>query len=123
MTKPNLNPIDLQIQPYSRNKENSNPVRLSIPTKTQEIILQQKPMHAGMHTQTCAHNTHEHATITNIKMKGINDHWSLIPLNINGLNSPIKKDTGQQSGCINRIHHSAASKQYTLSTKADITSK
>ena len=28
---------------------------------------------------------------TKKKMTGINNHWSLISLNINGLNSPIKR--------------------------------
>ena len=37
-------------------------------------------------TQTLLH-THTHTQIIN----GINNHWSLISLNINGLNSPIKR--------------------------------
>ena len=33
----------------------------------------------------------KHTNSTTKKVTGVNNHWSLISLNVNGLNSPIKK--------------------------------
>ena len=55
-------------------------------------------------------------------MTGVIDHWSLISLNINGLNSPIKRHR-LEIGYENRIQHSAVYKKHTSTTKTDIYSE
>jgi hypothetical protein len=42
-----------------------------------------------------------HTTTNDNKIKGINYHWSLTSLNINGLNSPIERHR-QMNGCQNQ---------------------
>ena len=61
-----------------------NPRKITSSKETQEISnsILAKTREARMHT---------HTTTTNIKITGINNHWSLISLNINDLNSPIKR--------------------------------
>ena len=75
----------------------------STPAKTKEGKHTSVHVHASAHTRACAHtdtHTHTHTTTTtttstttttNIKIIGIDNHWSLISLNINDLNSPIKR--------------------------------
>jgi hypothetical protein len=58
-------------------------------------------------------------TINHHKVVGINSQWLLMFLNINGLN---KQNTHKQNGCENRIHHSAAPKKQTSTSRIDITS-
>jgi hypothetical protein len=50
---------------------------------TKLIISQQTQAHTFTHT-------HTHSTTSNNRITGTNNHWSLISLNNNGLNSPIK---------------------------------
>ena len=68
-----------------KNKINSNPGKITTSKKTQEISNSIPAKIWEAHTQT---NTYTH---TNNKITGINNHWSLISLNINGLNSSIKR--------------------------------
>ena len=64
---------------------------------------------------------HTH-TNTTILITGISNYWSLISLNIDGYNSPIKRH--RLMGWIkNKIHYSAAYKKHTSATKIDITSE
>jgi hypothetical protein len=83
MTKPNLKnclSTNSALQKILEGKSNTRIV--TTPKKTQEInnSTPAKPKE----------NTHTHRTTINIKITKI-DHWSLIFLNINGLNFPIKR--------------------------------
>ena len=76
---------------------------LSINPALQEII-EGKPQPRNPTTPTIAQTSDnpppiqlkegKHTNTTTKKITGVNIHWSLILLNINGLNSPIKKGTG-----------------------------
>ena len=83
-TKPNSNSIYLATQPYRGSwKENSNTRKVPAPKKGQDIKhLTTKPKGEN-------HKHIKPPTKTNIS--GTNSHLSLISLNINGLNSPIKR--------------------------------
>jgi hypothetical protein len=91
MTKPYLNAFPLT-QPCRRfQEEKSNAMRLTKLKKTQEINyftplkpVEDKTTHMRMHS-------HTHSTKTNIKITGIKIHWSLISLNIKGLNFPTHR--------------------------------
>ena len=76
--------VYLSIQPYRRSwKENSNTRKVPTPKKGQHIKhLTTKPKGEN-------HKHIKPPTKTNIS--GTNSHLSLIPLNISGLNSPIKR--------------------------------
>ena len=63
-------------------------------------------------TQTLLHK------INNKKITGINNHWSLISLNINGLNSPIKRHR-LRDWIQKQDPHSAVYKKHTSTTKTD----
>jgi hypothetical protein len=79
----------------------------STPAKTKEGKHTSVHVHASAHTRACAHtdtHTHTHTTTTtttstttttNIKIIGIDNHWSLISLNINGLNSNKQTQTNR----------------------------
>jgi hypothetical protein len=83
MTKTNINYTFLQIQPYRRKTQ---PKEVNYTQETQEINnFMQAEIKADKSRKTHTQNHH------NIKVTGINYHWSLIFLNINGLNSLIKK--------------------------------
>ena len=73
-----------QIQPYSSTRINSNPSKLATYTKTQTTDDRRA-------TNPKEGKTH---MITSLKMQTkitvASNHWSLISLNINELNSPIK---------------------------------
>jgi hypothetical protein len=56
------------------------------------------------------------------KITGGNNHCSLISLNINGLNSLIKRHT-QQTRYVIGTQHFAAYRKYTSVTKTDTNSK
>jgi hypothetical protein len=60
--------------------------------------------------------------ILTTKITGSNNHFSLISLNVNGLNSPIK-DIDKQTGYINRTQHFAAYRKPTSGKKTDTTSE
>ena len=84
MTKPNTNSVYLPIQSYREFlKENSNTRKVPTPKERQDINhLTTKPKGKDqMHIMP--------PTKTNIT--GTNNHLSLIFLNINELNSPIKR--------------------------------
>jgi hypothetical protein len=49
---------------------------------------------------------------------GTYNHWSLISLNITGLNSPIKRHR-LTTGYINRLKHFAAYRKHTSESKTD----
>jgi hypothetical protein len=57
------------------------------------------------------------------KITGFNNHWSLISLNINELNFPIKRH--RLSAWMKRkwVYHSAAYKKHTSTSKINITSE
>ena len=57
------------------------------------------------------------------KIIGSNNYFSLISLNINGLNSPIKRHRLTDWHNINRTQHFAAYRKHTSLTKADPTSE
>ena len=72
-------------------EKKSNAMRLTKLKKTQEINnftplnpIEDKITHMRMHS-------HIHSTKTNIKITGIKNHWSLISLNIKGLNFPTHR--------------------------------
>jgi hypothetical protein len=70
---------------YSRTKRNLNNSYLSINLTLQKILegkLQPKEVSTQTHTPTYT---------TDIKIAWSNNHWSLISLNMNGLNSTIKR--------------------------------
>jgi hypothetical protein len=56
------------------------------------------------------------------KIKGSNNYFSLISLNINGFNSPIKRHR-LKNGYTNRIQHSAAFRKPISGKKTDTTSE
>ena len=56
------------------------------------------------------------------KIMGNNNYFSIISLNINGLNSPIKRHR-LITGYVNRTQHFAAYRKHTLVTKTDTTSE
>jgi hypothetical protein len=86
MIKQNLNNIYLLIQPYKGYwKEIFNTRRVTTPKKTQEIKHFTTNPKEKNHTQIMPPPA--------IKITGTNKYLSLISLNINRLNSPIK-DTG-----------------------------
>ena len=69
--------------------------------------------------------THTHTHTKNKKKKkkritGINNHWSLVSLNIKGLKLPIKRH--RLTEWIQK-HPSAAYKKHTSTLKAEITSE
>ena len=68
-------------------KENSKPRRLAILTKTQAV---DNPTPHNPKTQRRKTHTQCHP-ITKQKIAGTNNQWSLISLNINSLNSTIKR--------------------------------
>ena len=75
-------------------KKKTNAMRLTKLKKTQEINnftplkpIEDKITHMRMHS-------HTHSTKTNIKITGIKIHWSLISLNIKGLNFPTHRLIG-----------------------------
>ena len=61
-------------------------------------------------------------TMLTTKIIGSNNYFSLISLNINGLNSPIK-DIDKQTGYTNRTQHSAAYRKPISGKKTDSTSE
>jgi hypothetical protein len=65
---------------------------------------------------------HTHTTITNIKIAETSNHWSLISLNINVLNSTMKKTQANRMDEKNMFHHSVAYKKHTYTSKVDIAS-
>ena len=84
MTKPNITSILLLIQPYrGYQKENSNTRRVTTPKKTQEI----KHFRINPKEENHIHIIPPPVT----KITRTNNHLSLIFLNINGLNLPIKR--------------------------------
>ena len=85
MRKPDLSNTQLQTQSYTKYyKKNSIQKKLATSTKTQTI------------DDLIAANLKEGKTYTitlptmRTKITGASNHWSLISLNINGFNSPIK---------------------------------
>jgi hypothetical protein len=68
-------------------EKKSNPKMLNTPKETQVIsnFTPAKPR-TDTYTYVTTTNTTNNNTIT-----GINNHWSLISVNINGSNSPIKR--------------------------------
>lgn len=77
MIKSNLNNMYLQIQSYRRQKENSNPRRLTTPTRTQEINkLTPAKLKGEKHTHTSTTPTIK--TIT--KLTIIGHQYLLIPM-------------------------------------------
>jgi hypothetical protein len=72
-------------------KVNSNTKKVIIPRKTQENNHHTVKPKEERHTYTHTH-THTLSTTTTNKITGTNNHWSLIPLNISGLNSLIKRN-------------------------------
>ena len=83
-TNPNLNSIYLPTQPYRGSwKENSNTRKITTTKKGQDI--------KHLTTKSKAEN-HKHIKPHPKSNKtGTNIHLSLISLNINGLNSPVKR--------------------------------
>ena len=79
----------LQIQPYRKFWKENNPRKLTMLTKTYAI---DDPSHF---TRTQEKGRTNVFTIppppTNLKQTSINNQWSLLSLNINDLNSPIKR--------------------------------
>ena len=83
MTKPNLNNIFPLNQPCRRYyKENSNTKRQTIPVKTKKLIFSQQTQKKG---------TTKHNSTSNNKNNRKQQSLVLLSLNINGLNSPIKR--------------------------------
>jgi hypothetical protein len=83
MTKTNLHTTFLQIQLYKgQYMENSNTRRKTTHRKSKNVIFFQQ-LEEDKHTNINL------AITTNIT--GRNNHYSLMSLNINGLNSPIKR--------------------------------
>ena len=83
-TNPNLNSIYLPTQPYRGSwKENSNTRKIRTPKKKENIN------HLTTKSKTESHKHIKPPTKMNIS--GAKSHLSLISLNINGLNSPIKR--------------------------------
>ena len=82
-TKPNSNSIYLPTQHYRGSwKENSNTRKIPSPKKGQNIKY--------LTTKSKA-EIHKHIKLpTKINISGTNNHFSLISLNINGINSFIK---------------------------------
>jgi hypothetical protein len=77
--------IYLPTQPYRGTwKENSNTRRIPAPKKGQDI------RHLTTNSKAVSHKHIKLPTKTNIS--GTSSHLSLISLNINGLNSPIKRN-------------------------------
>ena len=108
-TKTDLNNMKPQTQPYRKyQKENHKPRKPTTPIITQ---ASDNPPPAqlkeGKHTNT-----------TTKKITRVDNHWSLISLNINRLNSPIKRHR-LEIGYENRIQHSAVYKKHTATTKID----
>ena len=110
MTKPNSNNALLLTQFYSGyQKENFNPVRLSIYKKIQEInnFIPLKPVK----------EKHTHTTNTNIKITGSNNHWTLVSLNINVVNSTVKRH--RLKGWIHKQNTSFCSRKGTNRSNKD----
>jgi hypothetical protein len=81
---PNSNNISLPNQPYKGSwKENSNTRKVPAPKKGQDI------KHLMPNPKAESHKHIKLPTKSNIS--GTNSHFCLISLNINGLNSPIKR--------------------------------
>jgi hypothetical protein len=90
-------------------------MRITILKKTQEInnLTPLKPREE---------NTHTHSTTNDIKITGSTNHWSLISLNINEHNSPVRRQRQTEWMYKTRMHHSAINKKHTSATKVVITS-
>jgi hypothetical protein len=83
-TKPNPNSIYLPSQPYRGYwKESSNTRKIPAPKKGQDI--------KQLTTKSKAESYKRIKPSTKTNISGTNNHLSLISLNINGLNSPIKR--------------------------------
>ena len=86
MTKPNLNNTFPLTQPHrGYYKENSHPVMLTILKKTQKIN--------NFTLLRAIEEKHTHSATNNLKIIVDNNYWSLISLNINGLNFPVKRQS------------------------------
>jgi hypothetical protein len=105
------NILEGNLQPKKDNYIQENvSISNSIPAKTRK---------AYTHTHT---HTHTHTNTTNITITGNNNHWSLISLNINELNSPqLKKMQAKKNG-YKKTFHFAVYKKHTSAIKIDITS-
>jgi hypothetical protein len=67
-------------------EKNSNPRRMTPSKKTKEMSIS-----IPAKRREASPNTPPNTNITNIKITGNNNHWSLISLHISGLNFPTKK--------------------------------
>jgi hypothetical protein len=57
----------------------------------EDNYAQENTRNKSSYKKTKRRQSHTHSITTNIKITGTNNHWSLIILNINGPNSPIKR--------------------------------
>jgi hypothetical protein len=83
MTKPNLHNIFPQIQPFKDNKGKTSTQREKLSSRKSKKVPFNKPKE----------DKHMNRILTlATKITGSNNDFSLISLNINGLNSPIKRN-------------------------------
>jgi hypothetical protein len=85
-TKPNLSNIFPLIPSYRDARGKTPTRRVTTPNKTQEINLTKKKTR-----EIQRERERERERTTTIKIIGTNNHWTLISLNINGLNFLIKR--------------------------------
>jgi hypothetical protein len=106
--KPNSNGTYLPTQPYRGFcEENSNTKKILAPKKGQDI--------KHLTTKSKA-ESHKHIkTPTKTNMSGTNSHLSLTSLNVNVLNSPVKRHTKTRSSILLHTRNTPQQERQALS--------